>query len=639
MIVKRMLDMIASFSGLFLLSPLFLIVAVMIKIDSRGPVFFTQERIGKGFRHFWIYKFRSMVRDAPLTGGLLTSGGDPRITRVGRFLRQMKIDELPQLINVLRGDMSLVGPRPEVRRYVELFRERYLTILTVRPGITDLASLKYRDESAILARSTNPEDLYVQCILPDKLVLAEEYVRRSSLGFDLVVIWKTLVAVALRKHPGHAGDLETSSVIYRKTAGMRPRLLFLIDEDRDFCTHRLDLARAAREAGFEVLVATHVQRHAKRIEQEGFKLIPITLRRGVQSPHHDWSALIELIHLYRVLKPDIVHHVALKQVLFGAIAARIAKVPAVVNAVTGLGYMFQPGSPRRALLRWMITPVLRWALSNRRSVTIFQNKDDLEDFVRSGLVDMSRAVIIRGAGVNVAQFRPSPELDGIPVVMLASRLLRDKGVKEFVTAARLLKSNDIHARCVLVGTVDHDNPSSVSVAQVRGWSNEGVIEWWGHYDEMSDVFAFCHVVVLPSYAEGLPKVLLEAAACAKPLIATRIRGCQEVVRDGDNGLLVPVREARALAQAIMTLVQNKALREHMGARGRDIAVNEFRVQLIANETLSVYGRLLRNGSTLVDQDASNAHHGRKHADEVSYKSADMCPANEANRRLQDPSVI
>ena len=376
---------------------------------------------------------------------------------------------------------------------------------------------------------------------------------------------------------------------------MKPRLLFVIDEDRDFCSHRLDLGRAARDAGFEVLVATHVQHHAKQIEDEGFTLFPIRLRRGVQSPLRDLSALMELIHLYRAQKPDIVHHVALKQVLFGAIAARVAQVPVMVNAVTGLGYMFQSGSARRTLLRSVIAPVLRWALTRPGSAVIFQNKDDFEDLVRTGLVNRSQAVVIRGAGVNVSQFRPSPEPDGLPVVILAARLLRDKGVGEFVTAARLLKRNGIQAKCVLVGMVDNDNPSSFTEAEVRSWVNEGVVEWWGHRDDMADVFASSHIVVLPSYAEGLPKVLLEAAACARPLIATRVRGCQEIVRDGDNGLLVPLKEPHALAEAVMTLVQSKALRGRMGARGREIAVNEFRVELIADETIAVYDRLLGNG--------------------------------------------
>ena len=215
-IMKRGVDIIASFCGLLLLSPLFLMVALAIKTDSRGPVFFRQERIGKGFRPFWIYKFRTMVQDAPQRGGTLTAGGDPRITRVGKILRQTKIDELAQLINVHRGDMSLVGPRPEVRRYVELFRKNYEIILTVRPGITDLASLKYRDESALLSRSTNPEEMYVRHILPDKLWLAEEYIRRSSLAFDMVLIFKTLGKLMVTRNSTQDGHLETSPPAYRE---------------------------------------------------------------------------------------------------------------------------------------------------------------------------------------------------------------------------------------------------------------------------------------------------------------------------------------------------------------------------------------------------------------------------------------
>jgi lipopolysaccharide/colanic/teichoic acid biosynthesis glycosyltransferase len=200
--VKRGVDILAAVLGLIILAPLFVLVALLIKADSPGPVSFRQERIGKEFRPFRIYKFRTMVQDAPLRGGALTASGDPRITRVGKILRRAKIDELPQLINVLKGDMSLVGPlRPEVRHYVELFRRPYESILTMRPGITDLASLKRPNEQGILAAFEDPEEEYVRHLLPEKLQLGEEYLRRSSLVFDLTVIAKTLLVLILRKNP------------------------------------------------------------------------------------------------------------------------------------------------------------------------------------------------------------------------------------------------------------------------------------------------------------------------------------------------------------------------------------------------------------------------------------------------------
>lgn len=189
---KRIFDFCAALAGLLVLAPLFAIVAVCIKLDSRGPVFFKQERVGRNFRPFWIHKFRTMTPGAARLGELTTSERDPRITRAGLWLRRTKIDELPQLINVLKGQMSLVGPRPEVPRYVNLFRADYQEILRVRPGITDLASLKYQDEAVLLGQASDPELEYRTKILPDKIALAKEYVARSSLLFDLSLTLRTL---------------------------------------------------------------------------------------------------------------------------------------------------------------------------------------------------------------------------------------------------------------------------------------------------------------------------------------------------------------------------------------------------------------------------------------------------------------
>ncbi len=192
---KRAFDLVAAGCGLILLSPLFLAVAVAVKLDSRGPVFFLQQRVGLNFRPFQMYKFRTMVVDAPKLGGQLTVTGDPRVTRSGRWLRKLKIDELPQLINVVLGEMSLVGPRPEVARYVDQMRDDYREVLSVRPGITDLASVKYRDESAILAAAEDPERAYIEQILPDKLAISREYIRDVSLWLDLKIILQTLVRI------------------------------------------------------------------------------------------------------------------------------------------------------------------------------------------------------------------------------------------------------------------------------------------------------------------------------------------------------------------------------------------------------------------------------------------------------------
>lgn len=378
----------------------------------------------------------------------------------------------------------------------------------------------------------------------------------------------------------------------RKDETGRPRLLFVVTEDWVFWMHRLDLARAAREAGYAVSVATRVREHGKRIEDEGFRLFPVQFRRGGLHPLRELATVVELIRLYRRVRPDLVHHVALKPVLYGSWAARLVRVPAVVNAFVGLGHVFIATGWRAGLLRACVIRALRGALALPHAKVIFQNEDDRDLLLRSGVVRKDDTVLIPGSGVDVARFVPSPEAEERPVVTLASRMLKEKGVREFVEAARLLQAHGIQARCVLVGMVDMENPAHITEAELLAWQREGVIEWWGHREDMPRVLAQSHVVVLPSYREGFPRVLLEAAACGRPVVATDVPGCRDVVRPHDNGLLVPVQDPGALFQAIATLVQDKALRARMGRRGREIVVEEFSSARITREILDVYRELL-----------------------------------------------
>ena len=378
---------------------------------------------------------------------------------------------------------------------------------------------------------------------------------------------------------------------------VRPRILFLITEDWYFWSHRLDLARAAKHAGLEVLIATRVQDHGTRIEKEGFGLVPIRMRRRSRQPLRELLAIIELIRLYRREQPDLVHHVGMKPMLYGSIAARLAGVPAVVNAFAGLGYAFIADHQPARLFRGLIGRALRWALALPRSRVIVQNDTDREQLTRAGIVQPSQVVVIHGAGVDVKAFNPTPEPAVTPVVLLASRMLWDKGVGEFVEAVRLLKARGLDLKGVLVGMVDEDNPACIPEDQLRSWEADGVIEWRGHRDDMPRVLASAHIVVLPSYREGLPKVLLEAAACARPIVATDVPGCREIVRQNENGLLVPPRDVTALADAIATLVRDQAMRLRMGVCGREIVLQEFSSDRIAGETIALYRDLLGQSSS------------------------------------------
>lgn len=377
-----------------------------------------------------------------------------------------------------------------------------------------------------------------------------------------------------------------------EASARQKKILFVVNDAPFFLSHRLPLATAALEAGYEVHVATPDSPVAASIKKHGLRFHSIPLHRSSTRLWYELRSFQSLIVLYRRLQPDLVHHVTIKPVLYGGLAARLAKVPAVVHALPGLGHVFVERGLAAALLRSAVKRVYRVAFGHPRLKVIFQNPDDQLLLERAHLVKVSDSLLIRGAGVDMNVFTPRPEQEGMPVVILAARMLWSKGVGEFVDAARQLLEQKIAARFVLVGESDPGNPSAVPVWQLEQWHDSGVVEWWGACDNMPQVFAESHVVCLPSYREGLPKVLIEAAACGRPIITTDVPGCREVVRHEENGLLVPVRDPIALAAAMRRLILSPALRQFLGERGRQIAVAEFGLEKVIDATLTVYRELL-----------------------------------------------
>ncbi len=377
------------------------------------------------------------------------------------------------------------------------------------------------------------------------------------------------------------------------------KILYLVTEDWYFCSHRLPLARAACQAGYEVVVVTRVNadpRYAQAIVAAGARLVPIDMQRGGQNPFRELLCVLRIARIYQRECPDIVHHVALKPVLYGAIAARLTGIAGVVNALAGMGFIFTSTSFKARLLRPLVQRALHRLLNAGRSLLILQNPDDRQMLVDSGAIDAQRVRLIRGSGVAIQRFvaRPEPALgaDSLPVVMLPARLLWDKGVGEFVESARLLKQRGVKARFVLVGDSDTENAAAIPAARLQAWQESGVVECWGRRDDMPEVLAQAHLVCLPSYREGLPKVLLEAAACARALVATDVPGCREIVIPGVNGLLAPAQDAPALADAIGQLLQDQALRQTMGQRGRELVEHEFAEEIVVEKTLAIYKELV-----------------------------------------------
>ncbi len=374
---------------------------------------------------------------------------------------------------------------------------------------------------------------------------------------------------------------------------MKLRILFFITEDWYFWSHRLPIARAARDAGFEVLIATRVGQHKERIEKEGFRLIPIGLKRKNKNIIKEIYSILEIIRIYRKEKPDIVHHVAIKPILYGSLAAWLTGVPNVVNAVTGLGFIFIKKGWLASAIRKLIVFIYHLAFLSKNTFAIFQNPEDLKLFVDLHIVKNDRAVLIRGSGVDIARFLNLPEPVGVPVIMLASRMLWDKGIKELVDATGQLHNNGVKCRTVLVGIPDPENPASIPEHVLRDWHAEGIVEWWGYRSDIAEVFAKSNIAVLPSYREGLPKVLLEAASCGRSIVATDVPGCREIVCHNENGLLVPPHDSKSLADALKVLIGDPELRATMGARGRKIVESEFSEEIVVKQTMEVYERIHR----------------------------------------------
>ncbi len=370
---------------------------------------------------------------------------------------------------------------------------------------------------------------------------------------------------------------------------MKQKLLFVINDVSTFLSHRLSLAKSAQEIGYEIHVAA--PKTDARLSEHGFIYHPIKLDRKGLNPVHEARTICDLFRLYRSTKPNIVHHVTIKPILYGGIAARLARVPAVVNAVTGLGYLFISQTKLTKILRFFSKIGFYLSFHHPNMRVIFQNRDDQEKFINDKLLSDNMATLIQGSGVSMKNFKPLAEPSGDIVVLLAARLLWDKGVSEFVEAARLLR-NYKNLRFALAGDVDEGNPASIPREQLDIWVRQQVVEWWGWQKSIQNAFKKSHIVCLPSYREGTPRVLIEAAASARPVVATDVPGCRDIVIQGENGLLVPAKDPQALATAIEKLATDDLLRRRMGKRGRQIVEAGFTSYLVNKKTLAIYKTLL-----------------------------------------------
>ncbi|HEX9029711.1 MAG TPA: glycosyltransferase family 4 protein [Anaerolineales bacterium] len=375
------------------------------------------------------------------------------------------------------------------------------------------------------------------------------------------------------------------------------KIILAANTDWYLYNFRASLAHFLRDEGFEVVLVSPPGKYLPVFEQWGFRWLPWRLGRQTLGPWNEVPSFLELARIYRQEKPDLVHHHTIKPVLYGSLTARLLGMPAVVNSITGRGYIFLAKENKARLLRPVAKNLYRLAFGHPNYAAVFENETDRQYFIREKIVPAGRTWITAGVGVDPQRFTPTPPPAEPVVVLFSGRLLWDKGVGVLVEAARSLHKQAARrgatVRVALAGEPDPGNPASISPDTLQGWVQEGVIEYWGWQSEMSQAYARCHIVAAPTmYGEGVPTVLLEAAACGRPIVATDMPGCRDIVLPGQNGLIVPPNDAPALADALEALICDPDLRGRMGAIGRQTVLQKFTTAQVNTATLAVYRKVL-----------------------------------------------
>ena len=388
----------------------------------------------------------------------------------------------------------------------------------------------------------------------------------------------------------------------------KARLLYVATEDWAFLSHRLPMARAARDAGFEVHVATRVSNAAAAIEAERFILHPIPLVRGSLSPFAMFSTIAALRRVHRDVKPALTHHVALQACVLGSLSA-FGQSTATINAFIGLGYSFTSNTRKAQALRRLIGLLLRFLLKEPNRIALVQNSDDAAALMSIG-ISKDRIALIPGSGVDVDRFTPLPEPQAPPTFGFVGRLLADKGIHTLIAAHRSLRARVPDARLIIAGTPDPANPASIMEAEAKTWNMEPGVTWLGHVNDIAGLWARAHIAVLPSRREGLPLSLLEAAACGRAMIATDVPGCREIVVHHQTGLLFPIDDATGLADAMAQLAADPASRARYATAARKRVVENFAAAIIGRQTVALYARMLGNQLNYVNHAEDKVSLGR-----------------------------
>ncbi len=551
--IKRAFDVLLSFVALVILSPLFLLISIWIKLDSSGPVFFKQRRIGKDKKEFVILKFRSMRTDAPKDVAThLLNNPDAYITKSGNFLRKTSLDELPQILNILKGDMSIVGPRPALYNQYDLIEERdkYNVNATV-PGLTGWAQINGRDELPIQT----------------KAYLDGYYVKHLTFWMDLKCILGTIGVVLRRK--GIAEGVQSG----------RKKILIITNHSYMLYRFRLELIQKLAEK-HEVILSMPFVGHEEDFQKLGFECIETKLERHGMNPFKDIALIKEYRHQLKEIRPDLVITYSIKPNVYAGWLCGRERIPYAVN-VQGLGNAFD-----RPILSRVASLLYKISLS-RAFAVFFENESDVNFFLEKNLVSFAKLKVLSGAGINLEtySYRPYPDNKVFRFAYIG-RIMKEKGIDELIEACNILREKGYVFLLDIVGFYEDefrdDYKKEVDRQVIRGLAEDH-----GFKEDPRPYYELADCVVMPSYHEGMSNVLLEAAAMGRPVITTDIPGCREAVDDGVSGLLVKAKDTLSLMEAMETMLKkSRKERETMGKAGRKKMEETFDKDKVVEETIS-----------------------------------------------------
>ena len=562
LLIKRSFDIAASASALAALTPLFVLIAAAIKFDSSGPVFFRQERVtqnGKGFR---IHKFRSMVNDAD-SGSSVTVRGDSRITNVGSFIRKYKIDELSQLIDVLKGDMTFVGTRPEVKKYIDEYTEEMLATLLLPAGITSSASVLYRDENKLISEADDVDKVYIERILPDKMKYNLSDLENFSIVNDLNILLKTALVLI-------TGD--------RAINRDKPLVAVVTNNDDDIYCFRKELIEALMNNDYSVLISCPYGEKLSLMKDIDYVYDDPEIDRRGTNVFNDGMLFAHYISLFLRQKPNVVLTYTIKPNIYASIAADLLNIP-VINNVTGFGsILFMDEKQRSFIMR-----LLRFAFKSSFHI-FFQNQYNLQIAEKYGINRSSNSVI-PGSGVNTNLFISQPYPDeGQIVFNYIGRVLKEKGIDDYLKAAERIRDCFPNTVFNIIGFIEPTE--SHYEYDFKALETKGIIHYLGSKMDVKPYICNSHATILPSHGEGMSNVLLESASSARPIITTDNPGCRETVIDGETGFIYPGGDVDALVETIERFLSlSNDERRKMGERGREYVKENFSRDIVVNAYL------------------------------------------------------